>query len=610
MSNISYILIIILISLGISESKKYRLTPQQNQKIRQAKTLQNNGLNNESKKVYYELFIKNPYLKEAFYPLKKILKNENDIKTLKEIYPMYLKSNNNSINSQIDVIDILIWINDNKWKNITNDIINNKMVKDKNIKSLFNVLLKNNQNIELSKNIKIIRMRNKKDFFSYELGMHYAMNLSVEESIKEFILHLDNSYSSWKYDIIRNKILSFPDLNNINKKIKSILTEYESNNAKLILSDLEFRDKNFDEAYNLLIKYSEDESRVLEFTDSLIKNKKYELAQKVINDIITSKNYSSKTIRASIIKLAELYEIILQNNELNLPISSNIYNNELLDSPFIKINTNKNLFIENAIAIYDSLIVENEDIKSIYNLAQIKYKILGDLDSSKKLFNKILLNIDKLDPFYANSIIEMINISISKGELLNAKKILQKYKDYINPKELFLIKEIQILFYLNDWENLNQKIDIFLKGEFQTTDHYNDILKIKNYLAIFGDNKEQLELYSKLLMKKFQNKRYESIRIISQLTNDNNIEIASKMKYEHAHLLIKQNNINEAINILNSINNESSVIESSILLKAEIYDYILNNTSNAVDLYLYLLENYPDSIYYDLIRLRLREITS
>ena len=199
---------------------------------------------------------------------------------------------------------------------------------------------------------------------------------------------------------------------------------------------------------------------------------------------------------------------------------------------------------------------------------------------------------------------------ISKGDLTKAKETLQKYKNDIDPNELFLIKEIQVLFYLNEWENLNQKIDTFLKSELKMTNYYNDILKIKNYIAIFGDNKEELEFYSKSLMKNFQNKRYESIKIISELTKNTDMEISSKMKYEHACLLIKQNNIEEAINILNTVDNESSIIESSILLKAEMYDYILDNTSNAVDLYIYLLENYPNSIYYDLIRLRLREITS
>ena len=607
MNKIQYIVFVIALSFIIGESKKYRLTPTQNQKIRQARTLQNNGLNKQAKEIYYNLFIESPYLKEAFYALKKMLKNEDDIENLKKIYPLYLKENGNSITAKIDVIDIMIWINDDKWKQVVDEIINNKSTKEKHLKSISNVLLKNSKNNELKKYIDIIRKKRNEDFFSYELGIHHAINLSIEESINEFILHLD--YNPQRYNIIRNKILAFPDIKNINDNIKSILNENKSNNAKLILSEIAFRDKNFIISYELLQKYSDNEAKLLEFVDSLIKNKEYELAQTVIDDIIDS-NYTAKTIQSSIIKLAELYEIIIKKETHNLPISSKIYKNELLDSPFKRINNEEILLLENAITIYDSLIINNKDIKSTYNLAQIKYKILGDLDGSNKLFNNIILNTNTSNPFHSNSIIEIINIMISKGQLLKAKETLQKYRDVINPKELFAIKEIQILFYLNEWVVLNQKIDSFLKDDLKNINYYNDILKMKSYIAIFGNEKEQLNIYTKSLMKKFQNKRYESIKIISELSNNNKIEISSKMKYEHAQLLIKQNNIDEAITLLDKISEESAEIESAILLKAEIYDYILNNLSIAVDLYLYLLDTYPDSIYYDLIRLRLREITS
>ena len=605
MNKIKYIIIITILSFIFGESKKYRLTPIQNQKIRQARTLENNGLNKQAKDIYYELFLENPYLKEAFYPLKKILKNEDDIENLKKIYPLYLKENNNSVTAKIDVIDIMIWINDNRWEKTVEEIINNSSIKEKYLKSTLNVLLKNNKNIE--NYIDIIRKKRNKDFFSYELGSHHAMNLSIKESIDELILHLDNNPR--RYNIIRNRILAFPDIKNINDNIKSILNDNNSDNAKLILSEIAFRDKEFILSYELLQKYSNNENKFLEFIDSLIKNKEYELAQTVINDIINS-NYSAETIQSSIIKLAELYEIIIKKEKHNLPISSKIYKNELLDSPFKRINNEEILLLENAITIYDSLIINNKDIKSSYNLAQIKYKILGDLDGSSKLFNNVILKTNNSNPFHSNSIIEIINIMISKGQLLKAQETLKKYKNVINPKELYNIKEIQILFYLNEWDLLNEKIDSFLKEDFKNINYYNDVLKMKSYIAIFENEKEQLSIYTKSLMKKFQNKRYESIKIISELSDNNNIAISSKMKYEHAQLLIKKNDIDEAIIILDKISKESAEIESAILLKAEIYDYILNDLSNAVDLYLYLLETYPDSIYYDLIRLRLREITS
>ena len=61
---------------------------------------------------------------------------------------------------------------------------------------------------------------------------------------------------------------------------------------------------------------------------------------------------------------------------------------------------------------------------------------------------------------------------------------------------------------------------------------------------------------------------------------------------------------------MDAINFESAYIESAYLTKAEIYDYILNDKSRAVDIYLYILDTFPNSIHYESIRVRLRELTS
>ena len=53
---------------------------------------------------------------------------------------------------------------------------------------------------------------------------------------------------------------------------------------------------------------------------------------------------------------------------------------------------------------------------------------------------------------------------------------------------------------------------------------------------------------------------------------------------------------------------DSSFNEDSMLLKAEIYDYKIKNKSMAANLYLEFLNNFPLSIHYESIRLRLREL--
>ena len=61
----------------------------------------------------------------------------------------------------------------------------------------------------------------------------------------------------------------------------------------------------------------------------------------------------------------------------------------MLDSPIIKINTNQGQSLNRAINIYDSLGTKNNDGKSLLNLSEIKYRILGDLDGANTLYNQM-----------------------------------------------------------------------------------------------------------------------------------------------------------------------------------------------------------------------------
>ena len=601
------LLILLISSLIFTQVKKYRLTPNQNRKLRQAKSLYNNGLTEQAENIYYELFKQSPYLTEAFKPLKNILKNNENWELLSEIISIYKKHNGDNIKTKIEVLDVMIWLDNPEWIKISNDIVINKSIKNQHIKKVLEILLKNNKNDELDILINKLRKIRTKDYYSYEMGIHYSLNMSIDNAMNEFLLHLE--YNPRKYSIIKNKILSFPEIKNISDQIKSILISDNSSLSKLILSDLEFRDENFYQSYDLIRQYSSDENDLVEFSDNLIQIQEYELAQEVITNLLNSST-NDKIITISIKQLANIFESLVVVNQSSLKISNQIIRNELLDSPFIKINEDKLLFLQKAIDIFDSLRININDIESTYHLADIKYKILGDLDGANKLYGDIVNNNKNHSNFRSLSIIKTIDIMISKGQLQIAKETLEKFKNEINSKDIYASKEAQILFYLNNWEILNEKNKTYLKKNIKENPYYNDILKITNNIMLFDGDNNSLEKYSKSLLKLFQNKRTESLEIMSSLKNHSNVEIASKIKYEYSHILLSQGNIEEALETIDQIDTDSAYNESAILLKAEIYDYILNDISKAVNVYLYFLDKFPDSIHYDTIRLRLRGLTS
>lgn len=597
-------LILFIFNIVFATQLLYKITPEQNQKIRQAQSLYRNGLINESKEIYNQLFTNYPYLREAYNPLKKILKNTNELEYLEKISNIYMKNNKNSIQSKIDVLDAFIWIDNDNWKKLTDEIINSRLTKDRQIKLTLSILL-NNKKYDYAENlISDIRSIKTPDFYSYEIAMHYSVNKMIENSIKEFLLHLE--YQPKKYNIIKNRILSFPSITD--NQIKSILLNHNSSLSKLILSDIEFRNNNISEAYNLLIKFSNDEEKLINFSKDLIQIKEYDFAQMVIENIL-DKSKNEKIIQKSIILLANIFEELIVFNQYDLPLSNQIIKNDLLSSPFIKVNPDKLLFLQKAVNIYDSLRVSIKNVESTYHLAEIKYKILGDLDEASSLYNEIIDNKSSSNELRSLSIIKNIDILISKNNLDLAYKILEENKNNID-RNIYASKKAQILFYLNNWEMFSSNSKTYLQKSSKNNTYYNDILKITNHVTLFNQDTNNLNKYSKALLKSYQNKRTESIEILNSLSNTNNVEIANKVKYELAHLELEQQNINQALLILENSKDGSAFEESILLLKAEIYDHIVNNKIKAINLYLLFLDNFPNSIHYDMIRLRLRELSS
>ena len=82
------------------------------------------------------------------------------------------------------------------------------------------------------------------------------------------------------------------------------------------------------------------------------------------------------------------------------------------------------------------------------------------------------------------------------------------------------------------------------------------------------------------------------------------------VQYQIIYLYLMQKEYYSAIELATLLNGETIYSELAFILQCEIADYIQKDYRLAADLYLEFLDNYPDSIYYDNIRLRLRELAS
>ena len=604
MKNKTKIIILLISSFLFSNSIAIKIPSNKKKILRQASSLQKNGLTNEAYKIYYDLFLEFPSSYETYEPLKTILLNEKKMEELKKITNEYISANNNSLQSSVQVFDILIVLEENKkidsiLNNLINQFPNNKQL----IKKVLKKLLNKNQTDNALKILNEVRKK-ENDFFSLELGMHYSITMDIEKSLDQFFLYLNKNPK--QKDFIFNRVLAMPDLEFIIEKIKNYLLNNDNNFSKLLLSKIEFKQKNYKKSYALISEYKEEEYYI-KFVEDLIKIKEFELAETVIKDIFKY-NFSAKNLEKTIFLLARLFEnmLISQTNQLNL--MNDIKNNELLDSPFKKIDENKSVLLNKAINIYDSLRINTKQVKPLYHLAEINYKILGDLDGANKLYNQILTK--GYNQYYLLSIEKIVDIMISKGELEKAQEYINTQMNLAKKEEIkniLKIKEIQILFYLYDIETLNQKITDILKIIDKNNSYYNDILKIKYDVLLLSEN-ANFEKYTTAMHKVFQNKRTESINILNDLYNSEDDLINNKLKMKCAQLYFEQGSIIESLKLITLIDSNNPYKEEAIIFEAEIYDYILNNKSKAAEIYLSFLDNYQTSIYYESVRFRLRQL--
>ena len=599
--------IILILSISLNQntlSLKPKLTKQESAMLKQAKAMEKAGLINESIDIYLDMLRNSPGLKEAFIPLKKIYIRKQEIDALLVETKKYATANKNKASSKLDIFDIYLIADNKEWQNILNDFYNKKDINLNHMKKLISILLSNNKKEIAQSWVKKIREKTKKNsFYSLEMGMHHSMKLEYDKATDEYLNYL--KYNPKNLSLISQRIMLLTDYDNSIQIIKNKLTESELIESKIILSKLEFKLKNYMQSYDILKNLSKSDKHKLDLLEDLMKINQLDLAQVIVNDLIKSSN-NKNIINESIYQLANIYESQVTQSLKNFRISNEIYKNELLISPFSELNEEYGDLILKAITIYDSLNTKQKDYKSGFQLAEIKYKIQKDFDGAEPMYENILERYSS-SKYKKKCLNEIININLSRGDL---KKTLEKinslyeYKDF---NYLLDIKKIQSYFYEMQRDSVLFYSDKVLKNISREEKYYNDILKISSLFQLYSD--DDLVNYSKAKFELFKNKNQAAIKILNSFEIEN--PLFKTAQFESIFLEVKSGDYNNAIEKIKKIKENNNYYNHEIqILEAEIYDYGLDDKIKAVDIYLNFLDNFPKSIFYDLIRTRLRELSA
>ena len=135
-------------------------------------------------------------------------------------------------------------------------------------------------------------------------------------------------------------------------------------------------------------------------------------------------------LEKNILKAAQLLQKKLDSDLRRLNISYQIYNNQLLSSPHINIDSSYIPLMRETVQMHDSLQIKSRDYLYNYQIAEFKYRITNNFSESNQLYNYVYTQSNKID-YKKASLSRIFDINISKDDIEGAKQLIEFYNKRI-----------------------------------------------------------------------------------------------------------------------------------------------------------------------------------
>ena len=599
--------------------------------VKKAISHENAGLIDEAHLIFKQLFNENKTNSYIYNNYKNFLIRQEDWSQLINISRQYSSNNTNNTNARLALAENLLYVSQKdtmfylyeiEGYEIINELIidgisNKSAIGFSKIKRYISRLIHYDKfDFALDK---IQYIRNNYDienFYSKELAKYYLDNRNYQNSITEYILCLSNQeelnkYINKHYGSIEKQLSQFPNDENTRYIITNTLLNNPSKIKNNVLAQFKFKWEDFDGACDLMIENYLVEKNLYDFGVSFVNQSSFKNAEKIFKLLMTSTN--SEIIELSILQLAKIIEKKSINNKIYLPISDRIIQNSFLEiSPFGNDNINyKSDELSEAVIMYDSLIEKYNNSRARYNIANLKSNNDDNYEKSLNDFYALEQNSSNRNIRF-KSAIRIIEIKI-KNNLINDEliELIKRYKTRYNKSdeiEYLDLKYFQLLFYLKQFDDLKEKLEQKLKNIDKKNDYYNEFLNGLTLLMLFNKNNDELIILSDALYKMINRQYDKSTTKLESLTNSTSEIVRNLSFYYLAYIYINIEDYQAAKAYLSLIQTNDIYSELSLLLNAELDDFVLNDINSAVDNYLKFMDNFQHSVFYEEIRLRLERI--
>ncbi len=473
------------------------------------------------------------------------------------------------------------------------------------------------QNRDFEAAIKYLKTAKEKSpdplIFSYDLANIYTAQMDFASAIKEYCELI--SQKPDQIGAVKSRIQSYMSRPGSIEQSIDAVNNFLKDNSKPVLYDLlTFLYQqlgNYEAALNSIIKYDNMINargvQIFGFAQEAMRNKAYKQAASGYKLII------EKYDNSPLLPLARLGYTKTLEASTDLKYSDSLNNwkpykqlKAVGKEDYLKvINAYKDLFTQNkGNAIQDEV---------VYHMALIYKDKLLDNQKADSLFKEVI-KISPLSEYAVNSRIELGKILILEGNLGAAREFFNQVAE--NPRTSPDTKNEasyyvgKILFWSGKFKEALSKINEVQSN--LSSSYSNDAISLSLLIGTSRNDSTSLINFAEADLLAEQNNIEEAIKKIKDLPEKTSSPVLKDLAaFRYAELLIAKNEYPTAIKILEviAVQNPPKVYsDRSMFLLGEIYQFAVNDQVKALENYQKLLENFPNSLYFDYVRERINSI--
>ncbi|MDO9548040.1 MAG: tetratricopeptide repeat protein [Candidatus Marinimicrobia bacterium] len=495
-------------------------------------------------------------------------------------------------------------------------------------RSLFNCLISLRQYDRAEEVIVIAReYYGKEDLFAIELANFQMMRGNYIKSTQEYLIYGRQNHRN--YQFAGNQILRFPNDSSLFVQIDSLI-QLEISQTKGIpelyelRADLLFRFKHYDTAVEqtMIVESLRDNkgNTVLDLAADLLNIGEFTLAEQLYTTIIKKPEFRGAVPKA-LLGLADAFEKEMLAEQKYSPFDYFYRDNFFFVPEYIYGVDAGDYYIGRAFSIYDSVIVtlpkSAYTAKALYRLAELRFRILHDIDGAERLYTDALKS--GLDTETRNQcIVRQVDLLIARGELKELQPYIRKNRakyEGQTVEKLLALRYLLGLYYQGELDSLLTYSNDLLGLLGVSDPYFNDVIELQNFIEQFlvsgnSENRSAVRDYLKSELLIRQSKLSEAREVLTYLLeNYKDTEIALPARYRLLQIDLFFSDREQAEMTLSFIlSGGNQFADDALYMMGELAQFRDRDTQYAARWYQILLEQYPNSFMKDEIRKRLRSM--